>query len=172
MQRIDGHDLEAILGALDELAPAGVGKPQMIIADTVKGRGVRMMEGNLDWHVGNLVGRDYDAVVAELQRGLAPVGERGGGCDDERRGHPTTRKRRSVPRRQRAGRLTESESVKGTPASRLPAFVLGEELADLADRDPRIVVLTADLASANRTVEFEAAIPRATSTSASPRRTW
>jgi transketolase len=73
VQRIDGHDFEAILGALDGLAPAGAGKPQMIIADTVKGRGVRMMEGNLNWHVGNLVGRDYDAVVAELQRGLAPA---------------------------------------------------------------------------------------------------
>jgi transketolase len=50
--------------------------------------------------------------------------------------------------------LKESRSVKGTPASRLPAFVLGEELADLADHDARIVVLTADLASANRTTEF------------------
>lgn len=50
--------------------------------------------------------------------------------------------------------LKESRSVKGTPASRLPAFILGEELADLADHDPRIVVLTADLASANRTTEF------------------
>jgi len=55
--------------------------------------------------------------------------------------------------------LSESESVKGTPASRLPAFVLGEELADLADRDPRIVVLTADLASANRTTEFQTRHP-------------
>ena len=55
--------------------------------------------------------------------------------------------------------LSESESVKGTPASRLPAFVLGEELADLADHDSRIVVLTADLASANRTTEFQARHP-------------
>jgi transketolase len=55
--------------------------------------------------------------------------------------------------------LTESESIKGTPASRLPAFVLGEELADLADHDPRIVVMTADLAGANRTVEFKARHP-------------
>lgn len=55
--------------------------------------------------------------------------------------------------------LRESESVKGTPASRLPAFVLGEELADMADRDPRVVVLTADLASANRTTEFQARHP-------------
>jgi transketolase len=55
--------------------------------------------------------------------------------------------------------LRESESIKGTPASRLPAFVLGEELADMADRDPRVVVMTADLASANRTTEFQARHP-------------
>src|SRR5215813_5661018 len=51
--------------------------------------------------------------------------------------------------------LKEKASVQGTPARLLPAFVLGEELADLADRDPRIVVLTADLASANRTKDFK-----------------
>ena len=44
---------------------------------------------------------------------------------------------------------------KGTPAKRMPAFILGEELANLADRDPRIAVMTADLASANRTIEFK-----------------
>jgi len=55
--------------------------------------------------------------------------------------------------------LKDALSVKGTPAAALPAFVLGEELADLADRDPRIAVLTADLASANRTVDFKARHP-------------
>jgi len=51
--------------------------------------------------------------------------------------------------------LKDKASVQGTPARLLPAFVLGEELADLADRDPRLVVLTADLASANRTRDFK-----------------
>ena len=51
-------------------------------------------------------------------------------------------------------RLKDRRSVRGTPASGTPAFVLGEELADLADSDPRIVVATADLASANRTIDF------------------
>jgi len=51
--------------------------------------------------------------------------------------------------------LKDKASVQGTPARLLPAFVLGEELADLADRDPRIVVMTADLASANRTKDFK-----------------
>ena len=36
----------------------------------------------------------------------------------------------------------------------IPAFVAGEELADLADDDERIVVLTADLAEANRATDF------------------
>lgn len=56
--------------------------------------------------------------------------------------------------------LKESRTERGTPASRMPAFILGEELADLADRDDRIAVVTADLASANRTVEFQARHPR------------
>lgn len=50
----------------------------------------------------------------------------------------------------------DSRSVRGTPAAAMPAFVLGDELANLADTDPRIVVATADLASANRTNDFRA----------------
>lgn len=71
-RRIDGHDLDAIMEAFDGLAPAGCGKPQAIIADTIKGRGVKRMELSLDWHVGNLVGDDYDDVMAELDAGLKP----------------------------------------------------------------------------------------------------
>ena len=55
--------------------------------------------------------------------------------------------------------LKEKGSVQGTPAAAMPAFVLGEELACLADGDPRIVVMTADLASANRTSDFRARHP-------------
>lgn len=43
----------------------------------------------------------------------------------------------------------------GISAKSVPAFVAGEELADLADSDPRIVVMTADLASANRLIDFK-----------------
>jgi len=71
--RIDGHDFEQILATLDGLPPPGVGKPHAIIADTVKGRGVAMMEGALNWHVGNLADDDYDAVMAELDAGLKPA---------------------------------------------------------------------------------------------------
>lgn len=71
--RIDGHDLPTILATLAALKPVGEGKPQMIIADTIKGRGVKYMELSLDWHVGNLVGADYDEAWAEIEAGLKPL---------------------------------------------------------------------------------------------------
>lgn len=70
--RIDGHDLPTIMETLSALKPAGEGKPQMIVADTIKGRGVKYMELSLDWHVGNLVGQDYDDAWAEIEAGLQP----------------------------------------------------------------------------------------------------
>ena len=72
VQRIDGHDLNAVREAFARLPSGRNGRPQVIIADTVKGRGVAHMEMSLDWHVGNLVGEDYDAVMAELEAGLRP----------------------------------------------------------------------------------------------------
>ena len=47
--RIDGHDMEAILAALDE-ARGVKGKPTVILGATVKGKGVSFMEGQAGWH--------------------------------------------------------------------------------------------------------------------------
>jgi len=84
VQRIDGHDFDAILDAFAGLHTDPHGPPQMIIADTVKGRGVQRMELDTNWHVGNLVGADYYDVLAEIEAGLQPVtagrdGQAGGG---------------------------------------------------------------------------------------------
>ena len=46
---IDGHDFEQILPAFAE-AKACKGKPTVIIAETVKGKGVSFMEGQAGWH--------------------------------------------------------------------------------------------------------------------------
>ncbi len=48
-----------------------------------------------------------------------------------------------------------ANTERGISAQSVPAFVAGEELADLAESDPRIVVMTADLASANRLIDFQ-----------------
>ena len=55
--------------------------------------------------------------------------------------------------------LKDARTGTGITAKSIPAFVAGEALADLADSDPRIVVLTADLAGANRTADFAARHP-------------
>jgi transketolase len=46
---IDGHDLAQIGKALDQ-AEATRGTPSLIVAHTVKGKGVSFMENNPDWH--------------------------------------------------------------------------------------------------------------------------
>lgn len=53
----------------------------------------------------------------------------------------------------------DTRSTDRITAASIPAFIAGEELADLADHDDRIVVLTADLKPANRTSDFEARHP-------------
>ena len=46
---IDGHDYDAISDAV-ETAKATKGKPTLIVAETVKGKGVSFMENQVGWH--------------------------------------------------------------------------------------------------------------------------
>ena len=46
VELIDGHNFEEILSATKNTS----GKPKLIIADTVKGRGVTFMEDDNNWH--------------------------------------------------------------------------------------------------------------------------
>ena len=46
---VDGHDYAALLSAFDE-ARATKGRPTMIIAKTVPGKGVKMFENDYKWH--------------------------------------------------------------------------------------------------------------------------
>ena len=47
--QIDGHDFEQILDAFKQ-ARKCKGKPTMIVAETIKGKGVSFMENNAGWH--------------------------------------------------------------------------------------------------------------------------
>lgn len=49
VREIDGHDFEQIIPVLSHL-PFEIGKPSVIIAHTVKGKGVSFMEDKLEWH--------------------------------------------------------------------------------------------------------------------------
>ena len=67
-ESVDGHDTEALKAAFDRAkGNAGSGKPSVILAHTVKGRGVSFMENNILWHYRTPQGEEYEAALAELE---------------------------------------------------------------------------------------------------------
>ena len=62
---IDGHRFDEILGAADE-AKGVKGKPTMIIAHTIKGKGVSFMEGKFEWHARVPTPEEYAVAIREL----------------------------------------------------------------------------------------------------------
>lgn len=66
----DGNDHESLKKAFDE-EPGG--KPKVIIANTVKGKGISFMENELLWHYRDPQGEFYERAVAELEE-VKPCG--------------------------------------------------------------------------------------------------
>lgn len=66
--QIDGHSIPRITSVLDEIGQSGHSdKPVMVIADTVKGKGVSFMEGKAAWHGAVPTQEQYDAAMEELK---------------------------------------------------------------------------------------------------------
>jgi transketolase len=64
---IDGHDMGQLVGAIDALPAPDSDVPTVIIAETIKGKGVDFMERNLAWHAGSLGAADLEKALAALQ---------------------------------------------------------------------------------------------------------
>lgn len=62
---IDGHNMKAIVSALDE-AESVTGKPTMIIARTVKGKGVCFFEGKVEYHGVAPTQEELESALKEL----------------------------------------------------------------------------------------------------------
>jgi transketolase len=71
--KIDGHDMEQIADALEQ-AKRTAGKPTMILAKTVKGKGVSFMENQVRWHGHTPSDEEYDAALRELTGALERMG--------------------------------------------------------------------------------------------------
>ena len=63
---VDGHDHASLLNAFHD-AQSTKGKPSVIIAHTVKGKGISFMENNILWHYRTPQGEEYEAAVRELE---------------------------------------------------------------------------------------------------------
>ena len=59
--------LSALVDVFDRL-PRDSERPQMIIAHTIKGKGVKHMEDSRLWHLGHLAGVDADATIEEIMQ--------------------------------------------------------------------------------------------------------
>ena len=62
---MDGHDYEEIINALDT-ARTVKGQPTVIVANTVKGKGVSFMENNAGFHGAAPNDEEYKKAMEEL----------------------------------------------------------------------------------------------------------
>ncbi len=74
VREIDGHELRAICEALDWAAGVTVA-PSMIVAHTVKGKGVSFIENQPLFHNGALTREQYQQALAELDGSLRKAAE-------------------------------------------------------------------------------------------------
>ena len=65
---VDGHDVPALLALLRRIvADDARSSPAVVIAHTVKGKGVSFMENELGWHLGYLAADDEERALAEIR---------------------------------------------------------------------------------------------------------
>jgi len=72
VKEVDGHNLQEIEDALNS-GPLEEGKPNFIIAHTIKGKGISYMEGNLKWHHGVPSPEQYELALSELKEVEASI---------------------------------------------------------------------------------------------------
>lgn len=69
---VDGHNITALTEVLSIL-PFTAGKPSVVIAKTIKGKGISFMENDPKWHHGVPNDQQYEQAQQELQEKLAEI---------------------------------------------------------------------------------------------------
>lgn len=144
-ERVDGHDFKAFGKLLRDLRSIS-DRPKLIVADTIKGRGVSFMEGMGEtdrlyhFHSGAPGDMEYDKAVQEMveriNRGLTDLGEKEIQLD-------------RVPQ--------PPKPPIGKPQNLLASY--GRELVRQAEKNPQLVVLDGDLAKDCGLLPFEKKFP-------------
>lgn len=148
---INGHDIAEIRTALAE-ARGMRGRPTMIVAKTLKGKGCSIFEDKGDWHGKPLKkGAEVEAALAELDAQIIPT-------SDPAPIIATPASRRSE------GALPDFVAAMPTPAYKPGDLVAtreayGTALAALGGLDDRIVALDADVKNSTFSDRFEKVHP-------------
>lgn len=144
---VDGHDIAALRAAFAE-ARGMSGRPTMIVAKTLKGKGCSIFEGKDNWHGKPLKkGAEADAAIAELEAQIVPTSDAA----------PTILKPAS---RRSEGALPDFVAKMPAPAYKLGDLVAtreayGTALAALGGIDARVVALDADVKNSTFSDRFE-----------------
>jgi transketolase len=146
---VDGHDLGQLLDAYAE-ARATKNRPTMVLARTLKGKGVSLFEGKSNWHGKALKKGD------EMQRAL----------DELQQQFVEAPPRPAIPPPPRRAASARDPDVSAMPP---PSYKPGDQVATreaygtalvaLGEHDPRIVVLDADVKNSTFSERFEQAHP-------------
>ena len=147
---VDGHDLDALLDAF-EAARRTKGRPTMILARTLKGKGASIFEGKTGWHGRTLKpGEEMNGAIAEIEKQLVDGSPRpaipappGGAVDPEGPLDIST----LAPPAYAPGALVATRNAYGTALAALGAI------------DRRIVALDADVGNSTFSQTFEQAHP-------------
>jgi transketolase len=147
---IDGHDLQQILDAYKE-ARATRGRPTLILARTLKGKGVSFTEGLPNWHGKPLSKEQMEKALEELNRQMAPQtgGDKPSGLSIPA---PPAAKSEAAPKP-----MPDPQFKLGEMIATREAY--GSAIAKLGTADPRVVALDADVKNSTFSEKFEAAHP-------------
>ena len=148
---VDGHDFDAILDAFTE-ARGIKGKPTMILARTIKGKGVSFVEGKEGWHGRAFKkGEELDSALFELERQFVPA-------------PPGVNLSLQIPKPASRPRAVEVAKPIAPPAYKMGEEVATREaygfaLAKLGEADQRVVALDADVKNSTFSDKFEKQFP-------------
>lgn len=65
----EGNNVARVIEALNAMKNSRSGKPHVIIAETIKGKGISFMEGSLNWHARVMEKEYYEQAVSDLEQG-------------------------------------------------------------------------------------------------------
>ncbi|MCS6896444.1 MAG: transketolase, partial [Nitrospira sp.] len=144
---VDGHNHKALLEAFNQAAKVK-GKPTVLLAKTIKGKGVSFIEDHPNWHGKPIPkGAESQKAIDELSRLIKPT-----------KVEPTTKLPPPPTHRQKLAKPMAPPPYKpGDLVATREAF--GAALVALGEANPSVVVLDADVKNSTYTDKFAKRFP-------------
>ncbi|MBP1633899.1 MAG: tktB [Acidobacteria bacterium] len=154
VEKVDGHVLAALLAAF-EAARRTTDAPTVILARTIKGKGVSFIEGKGGWHGRPLKPEEEARALEELR---AQFVEEGGGADARPPAIASPPRTTLAPEPARPACPGPPPYTPGDLVATREAY--GAALVRLGELDPRIVALDGDVKNSTFSEKFEKAFPQ------------